>query len=36
VEYGLTEQGNNIIPVLEVLEAWGEMQVEYEKRAECK
>lgn len=32
VVYGLTDQGKNIIPVLEVLEAWGETQVNFEKR----
>ena len=32
VEYGLSDQGNKIIPVLKVLEEWGEMQVEFEKR----
>lgn len=32
VEYGLTVQGEKIIPVLEALEAWGEIQVKFEKK----
>jgi len=35
VEYGLTDQGNKIIPVIKVLEDWGEMQVEFEKSVDC-
>lgn len=31
VEYGLTEQGKNIIPALNALKDWGENQGEFEK-----
>ena len=30
VEYGLTDQGKEIIPVLKALEDWGELQAEFE------
>lgn len=32
VEYGLTEQGKNIIPALNALKDWGENQGEFEKK----
>jgi DNA-binding HxlR family transcriptional regulator len=34
VEYGLTDQGKKIIPVLKALEDWGEMQVKFEKNVD--